>query len=98
MGISASPVGKGDSNLVLLEDACKGLTALQLHDTRLDVHGEILQVHGAGQCQGDSGKRRESNVAGSTDQGSCTSILVTARNQLTRRGRGVKEVRKLVFF
>lgn len=43
------------------EDSCKGLTAFQLHDTGLDVHREILQVHGAGQCQSDSRKRRELN-------------------------------------
>lgn len=60
-----------------------------MHDTCLDVHGEILQVHGAGQRQGDSGKRRESNDAGSTDQGSCASILVNYQKPLnSERSRG----------
>lgn len=36
-----------------------GLTAFQLHDARLYVHGEVLQVHGAGQSQRDPGERRE---------------------------------------
>lgn len=65
-----------------LEDSCKRLTAFQLHDTCLDIHGEILQVHGAGQCQGDSGKRRELNDAGSTHQGDCASIVVIVRKSV----------------
>ena len=77
MGISAGPMGKGGSDFFKMEASCKGLTAFQLHNTRLDIHGEILQVHGAGQCQGDPGKRKELNDAGSTDQGSCASMLVT---------------------
>lgn len=70
------PQGKG--SLVLLEASCKGLTAFQLHNARLDVHGEILQVHGASQRQGDPGERKELNDAGPTDQGSFASPLVTA--------------------
>ena len=31
------------------------LTALQLHDTSLNIHGEVFQVHWTGQSQSQSG-------------------------------------------
>lgn len=67
-------------NLALSEASCKALTAFQLHDACLDVHGEILQVHGAGQCQGDSEERKEFGDAASADQGSCASSLAITGN------------------
>lgn len=95
MGIPIGPVGKrgwGGGVWFFLEASYKGLTAFQLHDTCLDVHGEILQVHGAGQCQGDSGKRRELNDAGVIDWGDCCSYY-----QKPVISFEVKEVRELVF-
>lgn len=35
------------------------LTALQLHDAGLHIHGEVLQIHGAGQDQSDSANQQE---------------------------------------
>jgi hypothetical protein len=63
-----------------------------LHDTCLDVHGEILQVHGAGQCQGDSGKKGELNDAESTLREGWASILVTSRKSVVQDWEGGREL------
>lgn len=37
-----------------------GLTALQLHDAGLNIHGEVLQIHGAWERQSQSERDRDS--------------------------------------
>lgn len=46
----------------MLCDSPGTLTALQLHRAGLDVHGEVLEVHRAGQNQGQPGRDRKKEV------------------------------------
>lgn len=46
----------------LLCDSLETLTALQLHGACLDVHGEVLEVHWAGQNEGEPGRDSKKEV------------------------------------
>lgn len=46
----------------LLCDSLETLTALQLHRAGLDIHGEVLEVHWAGQNEGQPGRDSKKEV------------------------------------
>lgn len=54
--------GKISSSVFSVLSLNDELTALQLHCARLAVHGEVFQIHGTGEGEGQSAKLRQNKV------------------------------------